>query len=85
MIVMSQLLQVLQSAEAAVPQSGDLAENPGPGGLAKFFGAILEQARRRASMTAPALSLLRWRPGSSISASPHSRATRFPRRPSNSS
>ncbi len=45
MIAISQLLQVLQTSEAAVPQPTGQAENPAPGGLAKLFGAILEQAR----------------------------------------
>ena len=45
MIAISQLLQVLQTSEAALPQSTGAAVNSSPGGLAKLFGAILEQAR----------------------------------------
>ncbi|MCH7910069.1 MAG: flagellar hook-basal body complex protein [Candidatus Hydrogenedentes bacterium] len=45
MIAISQLLHVLQAAEAAVPQPAGPVENPAPGGIAKFFSAILKQAR----------------------------------------
>lgn len=45
MIGISQLLQALQGAESAVPQPAGSAASPSAGGLAKLFGAILEQAR----------------------------------------
>ncbi len=45
MIAISQLMQVLQTTEAAGPQPVGLAAASASGGLANFFSAILKQAR----------------------------------------